>query len=158
MEEFVGEIWHKLITRQANTDFAKATVELDSLQSRLATYYRALGGTPGVSIDGADERHIKTYRRLAQRLAGSHQRFAVCWQDDRSLRLPVKVAHFDDAELNEELYFWLTAMAAKLPRIKHWLIDNQRATLALFEHRPKLEQPITAWLRPVWRCVRIRSR
>ncbi|RDE22484.1 nitric oxide reductase activation protein NorD [Motiliproteus coralliicola] len=153
MEEFVGEIWHKLISRQANTDFANATVQLDPLQSQLATYYRALGGAPGVSIDGADERVIRTHRRFAQKLAGSHLRFAVAWQDDRSLRLPVKLAFFEDPELNLELYYWLTAMAARLPRMRHWLKDNQRATLELFEHRPKLQQ---AYQRLAEACIALR--
>jgi len=36
MEEFVGEIWHKLITKRAATDHADAKVSLVDLNSQLA--------------------------------------------------------------------------------------------------------------------------
>ncbi len=138
MEEFVGEVWHKLITGQARSDFGAARVELATLQSQLATYFRALGGEPGKSVEGADERRFATRRKLAQRVAGTHRRFPVCWQDDRSLKLPLSLACFEDAELNEALYFWLTALAAQQPQVRHWLTDNQQATLALLRQRPGL--------------------
>lgn len=136
MEEFVGEIWHKLITRQARSDFAEARVELAGLQTQLATYFRALGGEPGKRVEGADPRAFSTRRKLAQRVAATHRRFAVCWQDERSLRLPLSLACFDTPELNETLYFWLAALAARQPQVRHWLVDNQQATLALLQQRP----------------------
>jgi len=138
MEEFVGELWHKLITRQAQTEFGAARVTLDALRPQLATYYRALGGDPGRVLEGADQRRFAPQRRLSQRLAGSHRRFAVCWQDERSLRLPPSLACFPERALNEALYFWLTALAAELPRIGHWFSDNQRATQRLLARRPGL--------------------
>lgn len=139
MEEFIGEVWHKLISRQANTDFTSAEVELAPLQAQLATYYRALGGPAGMAVEGADQRLIQTRRRLSQRLAGSHYRFAVSWQDERSLRLPVKQACFADPQLNEALYFWLAALAAKLPQVNVIPRDNQRATLLLLSQRPGMK-------------------
>ncbi len=138
MEEFVGEIWHKLITRQSRTDFVEARVELAGLQSQLATYFRALGGAPGKSVEGAELRPFATQRKLAQRVAGSHRRFPVCWQDERSLKLPLSLACFEEPELNESLFFWLTALAAQQPQVRHWLVDNQQATLALLQKRPGL--------------------
>ncbi|MFT5719755.1 MAG: nitric oxide reductase NorD protein [Motiliproteus sp.] len=138
MEEFVGEIWHKLITRQASSDCAEARVELAGLQTQLATYFRALGGEPGKSVEGADPRAFAPRRRLAQRVAGTHKRFAVCWQDERSLRLPLSLACFETVELNESLYFWLAALAARQPQMRHWLVENQQATLALLQQRPGL--------------------
>ncbi|WP_207060946.1 nitric oxide reductase activation protein NorD [Motiliproteus sp. SC1-56] len=140
MEEFVGELWHKLITRQARTDFEAARVQLSELQTQLGLYFRALGGDPGKGLEGADSRLLETRRRLVQRLAGTHRRFPVCWQDERSLRLPPSIACFPEAELNTSLYFWLTALSAQLPRIGHWFVDNQRATLALLEKRPGLAE------------------
>lgn len=138
MEEWVGGIWHKMITRQASTDYPDAGVELASLHEQLAPYYRALGGEPGRAIEGADERLFNTRRRLVQRLAGSHRRFAVAWQDERSLKLPVNLALYPDASLNSALYFWLAALAAELPAIRHWFKDNQTATQALLLRRPGL--------------------
>jgi len=138
MEEFVGEVWHKLITGKARSDFSAARVELAGLQSQLATYFRALGGEPGKSVEGADARRFNTRRKLTQRVAGTHRRFPVCWQDDRSLKLPLSLACFEDAGLNEALYFWLTALAAQQPQVRHWLTDNQQATLSLLKQRPGL--------------------
>jgi len=138
MEEFVGELWHKLITRQASTEFEAARVQLSDLRSQLAPYFRALGGDPAKGVEGADPRRFDTRRKLVQRVAGSHRRFPVCWQDARSLRLPVSIACFPDPELNQALYFWLTALAAQLPRIRHWLVDNQHATRQLLAKRPGL--------------------
>jgi len=138
MEEFVGELWHKLITRQAQTDFAEAKVEFASLQSQLATYFRAMGGEPGKNLEGTGPRAFNPKRRLAQRMAGSHRHFAVCWQDDRGLRLPISLAYFPDSALNEALYFWQTALAAQLPTIRHWFADNQQATHDLLKKRPGL--------------------
>lgn len=138
MEEFVGELWHKLITRQAQTDFALAKVELATLQPQLATYFRALGGELGKDIEAVGPRIFNPKRRLVQRMAGSHRRFPVCWQDERSLRLPASLSCYPDSAQNEALYFWQTALAAQLPRIRHWFVDNQQATLELLKKRPGL--------------------
>ena len=138
MEEFVGELWHKLITRQAQTDYTEAKVEFASLQSQLATYFRAMGGEPGKNLEGVGPRAFNPKRRLAQRMAGSHRHFAVCWQDDRGLRLPIDLAYFPDSALNEALYFWQTALAAQLPSLRHWFVDNQQATQDLLRKRPGL--------------------
>jgi nitric oxide reductase NorD protein len=138
MEEFVGELWHKLITRQAQTDFDKARVELAGLQSQLATWFRAMGGEPGKAVEGGDQRFFNPKRKWVQRLAGSHRRYPVCWQDERSLKLPMSLACFNDSSLNEALYFWLAALAAQLPTLQHWFLDNQCATQQLLQKRPGL--------------------
>ncbi len=144
MEEFVGEIWHRLVTRQAHTDFEEAKVELASIQSQLAPWYRAMGGSPGVLLEGAQPRVFNTHRRLIQRVAGTHRRFSVSWQDERSLRLPVSFACFSERTQNENLYFWLTALAARQskcqPQIRHWFVDNQQACKQLLEDKPGLRE------------------
>lgn len=138
MEEFVGEVWHRLVTRQAQTEFPEAKVELAAVAQQLAPFYRAMGGSPGKVIEGATPRAFRTRRRLIQRMAGTHRRFSVCWQDERSVRLPVAIANFADKALNESLYFWLAALAAQQPHIKHWFADNQRACQILLQERPGL--------------------
>ena len=146
MEEFVGEMWHRLVTRQAATEFPAAGVELASVSSQLAPYYRAMGGTAGKVLEATQPRVFNTRRRLVQRLAGTHRRFCVSWQDERSLRLPATLACFPDAQLNEKLYFWLAALAASLSNllnqsaIKHWFQDNQHACLRLLQEKPGLRQ------------------
>ncbi|GGB91049.1 hypothetical protein GCM10011352_16370 [Marinobacterium zhoushanense] len=138
MEEFVGAIWHRLVTRQSATDFADARVDLAELQPQLAPFYRGLGGAPGKLLEAAEPRPFRAPRKLIQRIAGSHRRHAVSWQDERSLRLPPSIALFPERELNESLYLWLTAMAAVTPVIRRWFGDNQRASRHLLEARPGL--------------------
>ncbi|MCL6416589.1 nitric oxide reductase activation protein [Aestuariirhabdus sp. Z084] len=138
MEEFIGGVWHKMISRQASSDYVDARVDMASLNMELATWFRALGGDPGKGVEGADPRVLNIRRGLTQRMAGSHRRFMVSWQDDRSLRLPSSLSCFPDPSLNTSLFFWLTALAAQMPRVKHWFADNQRATRELLERRPGL--------------------
>ncbi|MBY4676467.1 nitric oxide reductase activation protein NorD [Marinobacterium arenosum] len=138
MEEFVGALWHRLVTRQSATDYPDAAVALADLQPQLAPFFRALGGSPGLLLEGAEPRAFRAPRRFIQRVAGSHSRFTVGWQDERSLRLPPMIAQFDDPALNEALYFWLAALASQLPTIRHWLVDNQRVTAELLARRPGL--------------------
>ena len=138
MEELVGEFWHKLITKRASTDNSDAKVNLADLNSQLAPFYRALGGAPGKVIEGASARELKLHRRFLQRVAGTHRRTNIAWQDERSVRLPPTHALFSDPALNEALYFWLAALAAQLPSMKHWFADNQRASRELLNTRPGL--------------------
>jgi nitric oxide reductase NorD protein len=138
MEELVGEFWHRLITKRASTDHAESQISLSDLNTQLAPFYRALGGAPGKVIEGSNAREFKLHRRLLQRIAGTHRRTNVAWQDDRSVRFPPIHAMFPDKQLNEALYFWLAALAAQLPTINHWFTDNQGATLHLLETRPGL--------------------
>lgn len=138
MEELVGEFWHRFVTRQASTEYDEARVGLPELSAQLAPFYRALGGSPGKVIEGATGRELKFRRRIIQRMAGTHRRVAVAWQDERSLRLPTSHALFADKTLNEDLYFWLTALAAQLPRVSHWFQDNQRATQEILNAKPGL--------------------
>lgn len=139
MEEVVGEFWHRLVTKQAATDFDGVRVELADLQSQLGPFYRALGGCSAKVIEAAAPRKFNTDRNLFQRLAGTHKRLCVAWQDERSVRLAPYIANFPSKDLNEKLYFWQIAMAAYLPTVKHWFGDNQRATLALISARPGLK-------------------
>jgi len=138
MEEFVGAIWHRMVTRQSATDYADARVELADLLPQLAPFYRGLGGEPGKLLEAAEPRPFRAPRKLIQRIAGTHRRHTVGWQDERSLRLPPAIALFPERDLNESLYLWLVAMAAKLPTIRHWFRDNQSACRALLDARPGL--------------------
>lgn len=139
MEETVGTVWHKLISKKANIHHQQSLVSLSDLQSELSTYYRAMGGDPGKSIEAATSCKVKTHRRFVDKIAGSQQRFYLAWQDERSLRLPPTLCICNNKNLNEEIYFWLTAMAATMPKINSWLTDNQLATLKLLEKRPGLQ-------------------
>lgn len=138
MEEVVGEFWHRLVTKHASTEYDDVRVELLELQSQLGPFYRALGGCSAKVIEAAAARKFNVDRNFLQRLAGTHKRLCVAWQDERSVRLAPDIAFFQSKELNEKLYFWQVAMAAYLPRVSHWFVDNQQASLAIIESRPGL--------------------
>jgi|25BtaG_2_1085352.scaffolds.fasta_scaffold00469_6 nitric oxide reductase NorD protein len=140
MEEFIGKIWDRWLTRQVTSDFTGASVNLTDLQAELTLYYRALGGEPGKTLESADARKVRLRRTGMQRVAGSHQRFALPWQDDRSVRLPASLAVFSSLRLNTSLYYWLVAMAARLPQVSNWFRDNQQAALALISSYPGLNR------------------
>ena len=44
MEEYVGELWHRFITKAATRRYPQAAVALDTVARPLAIYFRALGG------------------------------------------------------------------------------------------------------------------
>lgn len=139
MEEYIGSLWHKLITQRASFDHPSARVELSALNSELAVYFRALGGDAGKTIEVATARQTPVYQRLVDRLAGKLS-LTPAWQDERSLRLPASLAIFPEQALNEQAYFWLVALATQLPALRHWSHENQQATLQLLQRRRGLAQ------------------
>lgn len=140
MEEWVGEIWHNMITRRANTEHQEAQIKLSEVSAQLAPYFRALGGEHHKSLEAAPSLKVNFRRSLVQRIAGTHQRTELSWQDDRSVRMPSSIATFPQPELNITCYFWLAALSAELPKITHWFVDNQQATLTLINKRPGLKR------------------
>ena len=144
MEEFVGEVWHKLVTRQAQTDYSDSLISLDDISALLGPFYRAMGGCTGKVIEAAHPRPLNIQRKIIQRIAGTHRRFNISWQDERSLRLPATIAIYPQQDLNENLYFWLTALAAQFQKLSiknsdaNWFTLNQLACQALLKDKPGL--------------------
>ncbi|MDX1692442.1 MAG: VWA domain-containing protein [Ketobacteraceae bacterium] len=134
MEEYIGSVWHKLITRQASLEYPEASIKLADIGPELSIYFRALGGEAGKLVEPSAHRFTPGYQRLVDKLAG-RLRFTPAWQDERSLRLPVSMALFPEQSLNEQAYFWLTALGAQLSQVRHWSKDNQRATQGLLSQR-----------------------
>ena len=112
MEEWVGELWHKAVTRMADTRYPHAAVSLAQMRGALGVFFRALGGDAGLQIEAADATANASFRSWLQRLAGTNTRTELAWRDDRALRLPARIACFDEPELNRDLYFWLAALGA----------------------------------------------
>jgi len=139
MEEYVGELWHKLVTRVADKKHAEATVSLDEISKSAAIFFRALGGDPGLNLSAAPSTRHGARRGWKDRLASSGERIELSWRDGETLRLPEKIDLFPERSLNRDLYLWLVALSAvnvddKLP----WIIRNQAATLATLERFPGL--------------------
>ena len=152
MEEFIGGIWHRMITRAAQREYPQAAVTLEEVERSAGLLFRAFGGDPGLRVaPAADARHGGR-RRLLQRIAGSGQKVALAGRDAETLHLPPSLALFPEKELNRDLYLWLTALAARSSTIADcdWLKANQRATLAVLADypglRPRYERLVTATL------------
>ena len=139
MEEHVGGLWHRLVTRQSSTRFDGAAVQLSSISGIVGVYFRALGGDGGLQIIAADATAISSRRSLLQRIAGTHAKVELAWRDDNFLRLPPVIALFPDRCLNRELYLWLAALAAADDgQAGPWLSRNQRLTRQALEVFPGL--------------------
>ena len=141
MEAWIGERWHRLITRAAKPGFAAQAVALAPLQPMLGLLFRAAGGAPGVRVVPAGLAPIGGPRGWLQRLAGSGRRAAQAQLDGDTLALPPLLAVFDDAALNRALYLWLAVLAAVHRPGPDWLAGNQAATALALQRCPGLAGP-----------------
>lgn len=130
MEEWVGQQWHRLITRAADRRHADATVTLEAMRGAIALLFRAGGGSGGTRIAPAGASRIGGARGVLQRLAGSGTHATLAQWQPEVLALPPQIAAFPDAALNRHLYLWLAALAAHLRPTGDWIGDNLRATQA----------------------------
>ena len=139
MEEWIGGLWHKYITRKASTDFSEAVVEFDQVSRSVGMVYRALGGEPIKRVEAATDRDYIVRRSFLQKIAGENQQVSLAWQDEESLRLPEKLAVFPSKALNYDLYIWLAVLAAQHQgKFSHWAIDNQQLVVDVLKKFPSL--------------------
>lgn len=139
MEESVGKIWDKLITRAARETYPQAVVTLEEMHKPVGVLFRALGGDGGLRVEAASATQHGARRNWLQRLAGTHRRAELPWRDAESLRLPASLAVFPQRELNRELYLWLAALAAESGAARHdWFADNQWLTRRVLQRYPGL--------------------
>ena len=128
MEEWIGQWWHRIVTKAAEPVRTEVQVTLDEMRRSIALLYRAGGGDAAVRVAPvADSRHGGP-RGWLQRLAGSDIRVPMPVLDWETLALPAQVAVFDERELNRELYLWLAALAAVFEPTGDWVADNRAAT------------------------------
>jgi nitric oxide reductase NorD protein len=136
LEEQVGEIWHRLVTRVADKSFPEAAVTLAEVERTAGLMFRALGGDGGLQVTSAELVENRARRSWLQRLAGTQHKFALAWRDESFLRLPAQIDCLPERSLNRELYLWQAAMAVSVEDASgDWFQANQRcvlATLALF--------------------------
>jgi nitric oxide reductase NorD protein len=140
MEEYVGELWDRLITSAADKRHATVTIKLDDIAKCAAIFFRALGGDPGLGISAAPAVRHGARRRLLQRVAGSGEKVELSWRDGEVLRLPSQIDLFAEQALNRDLYFWLVAIAAvDSDNSQPWVVRNQLATQATLKRFPGLQ-------------------
>ncbi|MGE5652274.1 MAG: nitric oxide reductase activation protein NorD [Bacillota bacterium] len=141
MEEFVGGLWDKLITRTAYRGFPKERVELKEMERIAPIFFRALGGDAGLSIRAGTATTQGARRSWLERIAGIGDKVELAWADETTLHLPLSIDVFPERALNRELYLWLIALAAHdVAPQESWIVRNQRATLATLAALPGLEQ------------------
>lgn len=139
MEEWIGERWHRLITRAADRSFGEQAVTLESMQRPAAMLFHAVGGAPSVRVVPAGEARIGGPRGWLQKIAGSGLRAATTKLDADTLALPPVIAVFDDSALNRDLYLWLAALAAAHEPQADWIAANVAATQRVLQHCPGLQ-------------------
>ncbi len=139
MEEYVGELWHKLVTRTADKQYVDATVSLSEISKVAAIFFRALGGDSGLNLSAAAPTRHGARRSWKERMASSGERIELSWRDGETLRLPEKIALFPARNLNRDLYLWLVALsAANVDSNLSWIVRNQAATQVTLMRFPGL--------------------
>lgn len=144
MEEWVGQWWHRIVTRLADRQYPGAAVQLEDMKAQLSVIFRAMGGLPQWRLASAAERRHGGSRTLMQKIAGGGQRFATPVLDAETLALPPVLALFDKPELNRDLYLWLAGQGAmRLQWLavgelaeRGWVAGNLQATQSLLTHYP----------------------
>lgn len=137
MEEYVGALWHRLITPRSG--HAGAQIALSEVARPAGLLFRALGGDGALRVVAASATEHQARRGWRERLAGANTRVALAWRDGETLCLPDALALYPERALNRDLYLWLAALAAQpadesLP----WFTRSQQATRALVQRWPGL--------------------
>ncbi|WP_420477262.1 nitric oxide reductase activation protein NorD [Noviherbaspirillum sp. ST9] len=140
MEEFVGGLWDKLITRTAYRGFPKARVELKDIEKLAPIFFRALGGDAGLNIRSGTATAHGARRSWMERVAGIGEKTELAWTDDATLHLPASIDLYPEQALNRELYLWLIALAAHdVAPDADWIVRNQEAARATLEALPGMQ-------------------
>lgn len=139
MEEWVGSLWDRWITKAATRTYPAAAVQLSDITKTLGVVFRALGGDPGLRVQNAVALQHGGRRNLLERISGTGFKAQSAGLDGSSLRLPEQIAIFPERSLNHELYLWLAALAAHdVPNGEAWIVRNQRATAVTLQRFPAL--------------------
>ncbi len=139
MEEWVGQLWHKAITRVARREYPEAAVRIDEIRRPAAVLFRALGGDGGLRIETANETASTARRKLLSRIAGTGKQVSLAWRDNDTLRLPASIAWYAERDLNRQLYLWLAALATRDGCSSgDWLQQNATAAAELLTAHPGL--------------------
>lgn len=151
MEEAVGKLWHKWITRAAQRDFPDQKIELETIHQSVSLYFHAFGGDPGLTIKAATSEDWQAKRSFTERIAGKYWQVQLCWKDKECLFLPYSISAFPDIELNKKLYLWLAALAAlPQPEIQNeehsdnWIDKSQHNVLQTLKQWPGLQKTYLA--------------
>ncbi len=142
MEEHVGALWHRLITRAAQHQYSDAAIALADIEKTAGLLFRAFGGDPGLRVTATTARRHGARRGWLARIAGSNEKADLASRDAETLQLPTQIALFPTRDSNRDLYLWLLALAAIHDDIVPdgpWWRQNQLGTLLVLERYPGLQ-------------------
>lgn len=112
-EEQFGRLWHRLVgDRASHPRFPDAAVALEGERLRLAVLFRGLGGDPALEVAAGNARASGHRLRLLQRVGMEEERLARAERTGELVLLPPVLDVLPTAELNRDLYVWLTAFLA----------------------------------------------
>ncbi|MEZ5491001.1 MAG: protein norD [Gammaproteobacteria bacterium] len=111
-EEKVGRVWHRWASSYSASfpDYPEAAITLESIAAPLAVFFRVSGGAAGVAVASMAARTSSHRLSLRQRLGFDEESLNLARLDEENLLLPTKIALFNEAGLNRDLYFWLAAL------------------------------------------------
>ncbi|MDZ7660869.1 nitric oxide reductase activation protein NorD [Thiohalophilus sp.] len=139
MEEFVGKLWHRFITRSAQRSYPEQAVTLAEVSKTIGILFRAAGGEGGLRIEATSASEHEGRRSLLERIAGSGDKIELCWRTEESLFLPARVDAYPERHLNRDLYLWLAALAAEYrPTEEAWFTYSQWLTRQVLQRYPGL--------------------
>ncbi len=143
MEEFVGNLWHRYITKKSSHTFPDAAVLWRDLQKTNRFFFRGVGGEPHVQFKLSAPTVLAQHRDRLQKVAGSGVRFELPQFQQDAILMPEQLSVFPTPELNQKLYLWLMALAAhwqgsNSTPINDWFMDNQTYTVATLKALPGL--------------------
>lgn len=143
MEDVIGQIWHKLISKVAYRGFPEQRVQLNDISQSLAVFFRAMGGNGALKITEANAIEHGAKQSLLQKVAGSGTHVELAWRDEDTLRLPSAIDVLPSQEQNQQLYYWLAALASIDDAPFHemnWIGAAQAKTLVVLNQYPGLEK------------------
>lgn len=140
MEEFVGKLWHRFITRSAQHSYPEQAVQLSEMHKTIGILFRASGGEGGLRIEATNATEHRSRRSFLERIAGSGNKIELCWRSSDSLYLPAVVDAYPERELNRDLYLWLAALAAESEADGgcNWFTDSQWLSCKVLRRYPGL--------------------
>ena len=146
MEEFVGQLWHKYITKAASLEYPEAKVELNEIRHQLAIQFRAFGGDLALELKDALNKNWQGKRSFLSKLASSDQKVEMASVGTNNIYLPHSIAIFPDRKSNQETYLWLTALLPNYRKTKNdsWLKDNLFAVNKTLQEFPGLKNLYTS--------------
>lgn len=141
MDEFIGKFWDKHLTKKVSRTHTKEQIFFTDKSKALKLFYHLLGGDKAKELHITDKRHIKTSRKLLEKLSGTGKTFFLSWQDEKGIYLPASLAFFPLEKHNEMHYFWLIAMLAKVDKKhKNIIHENKTAAQALITQYPGFKE------------------